>query len=332
VIDRAGLADFLRRRRELLRPADVGLPAGVRRRTPGLRREEVAQLAGMSGDYYSRLEQHRGPHPSAPIVASLARALRCDSDERDHLFHLAGLAPPPRCAGGHIPPGLIALADHLRDVPVTICTDLHEVLWRNTLAETVLGFLDSRPDQPRNVVWRWFTDPTARSAIPQQDWPHLSAAHVSDLRATSSRRAGEADVKALVRDLAKASAEFRALWDRHEVAVRRDDRKRVVHPEVGLLHLTCQVLLTPEEDLKMAVMFPTEGTDARDKLDLLHVIGTQQLHTTTYDCVPLAPIIGHADLRPRVAGGPARARAALAPLDQLLTPDPVSIEPSAGRA
>ena len=164
---------------------------------------------------------------------------------------------------------------------MTICTDLHEVLWRNTLAETVLGFLDSRPDQPRNVVWRWFTDPTARSAIPQQDWPHLSAAHVSDLRATSSRRAGEADVTALVRDLAKASAEFRALWDRHEVAVRRDDRKRVVHPGVGLLHLTCQVLLTPEEDLKMVVMFPTEGTDARDKLDLLHVIGTQQLHATT---------------------------------------------------
>ena len=280
VIDRAGLADFLRRRRERLRPADVGLPDGVRRRAPGLRREEVAQLAGMSSDYYSRLEQCRGSHPSAPIVAALALALCCDYDERDHLFHLAGLPAPPRRAGRHIAPGLISLADRLTDVPVCICTDLEEALWQNAFADSVLGRQDHRGGRTRNFTWRWFTEPGVRTRFPEEDWPHHSAAHVNDLRATYSRRAGEPDVTALVHDLSGRSAEFRGLWERHEVAVRRYDRKRIVHPEVGLLHLTCERVLTPDEDLKVLAFFPTEGTDARDKLDRLRVIGAQNLQPT----------------------------------------------------
>ncbi|WP_103964767.1 helix-turn-helix transcriptional regulator [Nonomuraea solani] len=278
MIDRAGLADFLRRRRELLRPSDVGLPDGVRRRTPGLRRDEVAHLAGMSSDYYARLEQCRGPHPSEPIVTALARALRCDLDARDHLFHLAGLAPPARRAGRHIRPGLISLADRLTDVPVCICTDLHEVLWQNALADIVLGGRDRQAGRP--LTWRWFTDPASRARVPEEDRPRLSAAAVSDLRATYARRAGEDDVVELVHELLRRSAEFRDLWERHEVAIRRFDHKRFVHPEVGLLHLTCEVLLTPEEDLKVLAFFPTEGTDAREKLDLLRVIGTQDFQTT----------------------------------------------------
>jgi hypothetical protein len=279
VIDRPGLADFLRRRRAALRPADVGLPDGARRRTPGLRRDEVAQRADMSTDYYTRLEQCRGPHPSASIVAALAQALRCDLDERDHLFHLAGLTPPPHRAAGHIRPGLISLADRLTDVPVCICTDLNEVLWQNPLADAVQGPLNNSPGRSRNMIWRWFTEPGARSRIPEQDWPRHSSAHVNDLRATYARRTGEADVTALVHDLRERSPEFRALWERHEVAVRRYDRKRIVHPEVGLLHLTCELLLTPEDDLKMLAFFPTDGTDARDKLELLRVIGIQDFHT-----------------------------------------------------
>jgi transcriptional regulator with XRE-family HTH domain len=280
VIDRAGLADFLRRRRELLHPADVGLPDGVRRRTPGLRRDEVAQLAGMSADYYSRLEQSRGANPSESIVAALARALRCDLDQRDHLFHLAGLTPPTRRAGGHIRPGLISLADRLVDVPVHICTDLAEVLWQNSLADLVFGPLAPSAGLGRNPVWRWFTDPASRERIPEEDRPRLSAAGVSDLRATYARRSGDADVTTLVRDLLDRSAEFRALWERHDVAVRRFDRKRMHHPEVGLLDLTCEVLLTPEDDVKLLVLFPTEGTDAREKLALLRVIGVQDFQTS----------------------------------------------------
>jgi transcriptional regulator with XRE-family HTH domain len=280
VADRAGLADFLRRRRELLRPADVGLPDGARRRTPGLRRDEVAQLAGMSGDYYSRLEQSRGANPSESIVAALARALRCDLDQCDHLYHLAGFAPPPRRAGRHLRPGLISLADRLVDVPVHISNDLSAVLWQNALADLVFGRLDRPAGRGRNAVWRWFTEPGARDRIPEEDRLRLSAASVSDLRATYARRAGDADVTALVQDLLRGSAEFRALWEQHEVAVRRLDRKRMQHPEVGLLHLTCEVLLTPEDDLKVLAFFPTEGTDAREKLELLRVIGAQDFQTT----------------------------------------------------
>jgi transcriptional regulator with XRE-family HTH domain len=278
VIDRPGLADFLRRRRALLRPSDVGLPEGLRRRTPGLRRDEVAQLAGISTDYYTRLEQQRGSHPSESVVAGLARALRYDLDERDHLFHLAGLTPPPRRAGGHVRPGLISLADRLTDVPVVICTDLNEVLWQNPLAIALMGDHRSYRGRHRSVVWRWFTEPEVRAGMPDEDWAHNSAAQVSDLRATYSRRAGEKDITGLVEDLLECSEEFRELWERHEVGIRHLDRKRFIHPEVGVVEINCETLLTPDSDLKLLAYFPAEGTDAREKLDLLRVIGTQDLH------------------------------------------------------
>lgn len=281
VTDRAGLADFLRHRRALLRPSDVGLPEGVRRRAVGLRREEVAQLAGMSTDYYARIEQCRGPHPSESIVAALAIALRCDLDERDHLYHLAGLSPPPRRANRHLRPALVALADRLTDVPVLICTDLDEPLWQNPLADSVVGPMPPRAGRARNLCWRWFTDPEVRRRSPEKEWSRHSLAHVNDLRATYSRRGADPDVASLVRDLLAHSAEFRTLWERHGVAVRRSDRKCILHPEVGALDLTCEVLLTPEDDLKVMVLFPVEGTEARDRLDLLRVIGTQDLRSAT---------------------------------------------------
>lgn len=270
VIDRDGLADFLRRRRELLHPADVGLPDGARRRTPGLRREEVAQLAGMSTDYYSRLEQSRGANPSEPIIASLARALRCDLDERDHLYNLAGLAPPLRWAGRHINPGLLALVSRLTDIPVIISTDLDEILWQNGLADVVIG-----RGAGRNLTWLWFTDPEVRRIFPEEDWDVHSASHVADLRATYSRRMGDRDITELVDGLSARSEEFRTLWDLHEVAVRRLPRKRFLNAEVGDLDLTCETLLTPAADLRVRAFLPLEGTDAREKLDLLRVIGTQ---------------------------------------------------------
>ncbi|WP_153337344.1 MULTISPECIES: helix-turn-helix transcriptional regulator [unclassified Nocardioides] len=275
MIDRAGLADFLRRRRDALRPEDVGLPPGFRRRAPGLRREEVAQLAGMSTDYYARLEQQRGAHPSAQIVASLARALRLELDERDHLYHLADLTPPARRAGRHIGPGLLALADRLTDVPLVIATDVDEVLWQNTLADAVLGHREPGTGRESNITWRWFAVPGSRDRFPGEHWSTHSAAHVADLRATHARRAGDPDVVELVNDLLERSAEFRRLWERHEVAVRRHALKSIVHPEVGLLELTCEILFTPEEDLRIRAFLPVEGTDAREKLELLRVIGTQ---------------------------------------------------------
>ncbi|WP_206342491.1 helix-turn-helix transcriptional regulator [Streptomyces ureilyticus] len=281
MIDRLGFADFLRRRRELLRPADIGLPEGVRRRTPGLRRDEVAQLANISTDYYARLEQRRGANPSETIVASLARALRCDPDERDHLYHLAGFSAPARYSGGYVRPGVMSLLDRLGDIPAFVVSDLGAVLWQNTVAAITLGWTaERRADRSANIVWRWFTEPALRTCFPEEDWPRHSLAHVSDLRATSARRGGDADVTDLVHGLLERSEEFRALWERHEVAVHRFDRKRFLHPEVGVLHLTCEVLLSPEADTKVLAFFPTEGTDAREKLALLRTIGTQNFQAT----------------------------------------------------
>ena len=139
-MDRAALAEFLRSRREKLQPADVGLSAGVRRRAPGLRREEVAQLALMSTDYYTRLEQQRGPQPSTQMLASLARALRLTADERDYLYRMAGHAVPDRIgATTHVSPALHRVFDRLSDTPALIISTLGETLMQNALAIALLG-------------------------------------------------------------------------------------------------------------------------------------------------------------------------------------------------
>ena len=140
MIDRAGLADFLRRRREALQPEDVGLPRGARRRTPGLRREEVAALSHMSTDFYSRLERERGPQPSEQMVASIAQGLHLSLDERDHLFRLAGHHPPVReAAGDHVGPGMLRIFDRLADTAAEIVTELGETLRQTPLSAALVG-------------------------------------------------------------------------------------------------------------------------------------------------------------------------------------------------
>src|SRR5882757_6185919 len=145
-VDRSELADFLRRSRARLAPADVGLAEGPRRRTPGLRREEVAQLAGMSVDYYTRLEQARGPRPSRQILVAVGRALRLTDDERDHLFHLVGEEPPrARTGSGHVRPGLLLVLDRLDDNPAQVISDCGDVLAQNAMAAALIGDISARP-------------------------------------------------------------------------------------------------------------------------------------------------------------------------------------------
>lgn len=277
--DLQDLAAFLRRRRELLRPVDAGLPEGRRRRTPGLRREEVALLAGVSVDYYTRLEQARSSTPSVGVVTGLAQALQCDQDQRDHLFRLTGHPTPPRRAGRHVRPGLIALGNRLTDLPVVITSDLGEVLWANPLGRALLGDQLEGSARERNLILRWFTDPSGRT-LAEEQWERISAAHVGDLRAAFTRRGGDREVAALVEELQAASAEFSRLWALHDVGVRRSDRKTVVHGEVGAIEMRCEVLLTPDEDIAMHAFFPLEGTDAQEKLDLLAVIGSQVMSSS----------------------------------------------------
>lgn len=280
-MDRDQLADFLRGRRERLSPADAGLPAGVRRRTPGLRREEVAQLAGMSTDYLARLEQSRGPQPSTQLLAALARALRLTDDERDHMYHLAGRAPPAsHRSDPHVGPGLLHVIDHLTDSAAFVISDLGETLVQNPIAIAVQGDDSRHVGLDRYLAWRWFTDPATRARVPEEDWATQSRIHVADLRATAARRHGDPDVVELVERLTAASEEFTKLWTDHDVAVRRVDTKRLLHPDVGLLDLVCEVLVGANGGQLLVVLFPRPGTDTRDKLELLRVIGTQDLATS----------------------------------------------------
>ena len=277
-MDRAGLADFLRRRRARVSTADVGLLPGLRRRTRGLRREEVAQLAGMSPDYYARLEQGRGPRPSEPVLAGVARALRLDDDERDHLFVLAGHAPPaPAVRRRSVRPGVLRLLGSVDSAAAFVISDLGETLAQNGLARALVGDETGRAGLDAYVTWRWFTDPASRALYPAEDQGHHAGAFVADLRAVVARRRGDSDVTALLDALLAASAEFRALWGRHDVAVRRADTKRVVHPTVGLVEVDCEVFLTSEHGQRLVVLTPRAGTDARQTLELLAVLGTQQL-------------------------------------------------------
>ncbi|GHE97511.1 XRE family transcriptional regulator [Amycolatopsis deserti] len=274
------LAEFLRRRRALLQPADVGVPAGGRRRRPGLRRFEVAQLAGMSPDYYARVEQGRGPQPSVTVLAALARALRLTTDERDHLFRLAGHHAPP-CAGGdeHVSRGLLRLLDGVTGLPALIASDLNIVLAQNAMADALLGEQTRFRGLARSCTYRWFTDPAMRERHPAEDHEHESQAQVADLRATLAARPADRAAGELVEALRAASAEFAGLWDRHDVAVRRSDRKRIRHPAVGLIELDFDVLATARQDQRLIVYSPAPGSAAVSQLELLAVLG-QETFTT----------------------------------------------------
>jgi transcriptional regulator with XRE-family HTH domain len=278
-MDRRQLADFLRRSRNRLRPREVDLPEGRHRRTPGLRREEVAQLAGMSADYVMRLEQARSPQPSTQILAALARALRLTEDERDHLYLLAGLPPPVgRLAGTHVRPSLQYLLDHLRETPAQLVGDLGDLLAMNALAEALFGCVCTVKGPDRNIAWRWFTDPAVRAGYPAEEHDHHSHQTVADLRAAVARRGTDEASAALVRRLRAASEEFSSLWDAHEVAVRRRSQMRVIHPEVGPIVFDCEVLLTPAEDQRLLVFTPPPGSPSVDALGLLDLLGPATAH------------------------------------------------------
>ncbi|NGN64936.1 helix-turn-helix domain-containing protein [Streptomyces sp. A7024] len=277
-MDRTELADFLRRCRTRLAPAAVGLPEGPRRRTPGLRREEVAQLAGMSVDYYTRLEQARGPRPSRQMLGALARALRLTDDERDHLFRLAGEEPPPQHeATDHVRPGLLLILDRLTENPAMVVSDRGDVLAQNAMAKAMHGDYASRPAAERNIPWRFFTDPATIAGFPPEDRPELARAQAADLRATLAKRPDDARLAALVRRLREVSTEFAELWEQHEVGVRRSSAKRFVHPVVGLLEVDCEVLLSPAHDQRLVLYTAPPGSDTAQRLELLRVIGLQDM-------------------------------------------------------
>ena len=274
MIDRAGLAEFLRHRRESLQPEDVGLPHGQRRRTAGLRREEVAALCHISADYYSRLERERGPHPSEQMIASMAQGLHLSVAERDHMFRLAGHQPPQRGAGSeHIGRGLLRIFDRLADTPAEIVTELGETLRQTPLGEALTGDLTGYTGPARSVGYRWFTDPACRALYHPDDHEKHSRFFASGLRETVARRGPDSRAAHLQRLLYARSEEFRDVWNDHEVGIRFDDVKRFMHPEVGMIELECQTLLDPAQSHILLVYTAAPGSESHEKLKLLSVIG-----------------------------------------------------------
>ncbi|MEU8385782.1 helix-turn-helix transcriptional regulator, partial [Streptosporangium sp. NPDC048865] len=217
-MDRAQLADFLRTRREALQPEDVGLPRGPRRRTGGLRREEVAALCGMSADYYSRIEQSRGPNPSEQMLAALARGLHLSLEERDHLFRLAGHATPRRVLrDDHINPGMMRIFDRLEDTPAQVMNHLGETLKQTRLAVALMGDESVHTGMARSRHYRWFTDPASRLIYPEDDHPTHDRLFTASLRDAYARGGRGSRAAALVDALLEASPAVAARSHEHPV-------------------------------------------------------------------------------------------------------------------
>jgi transcriptional regulator with XRE-family HTH domain len=277
-MDRTKLADFLRRRREALQPEDVGLGRGRRRRTAGLRREEVAALCDMSVDYYSRLEQQRGPQPSEQMAAAIARGLRLSLDERDHLFRLAGHNAPVRALrSDHVSPGLMRVLDRLTDTPAQVMTELGETLVQTPAARALFGDETRYNGLERSMLYRFFTDPGSRNVYPAEDQPALARSFTADARTIYAKHGQKSRAGEFIDALLADSPEFAGLWAAHEVTSTISMDKRLQHPEVGVLELQCQMLVDPGQGQTLLVFTATPGSESYDKLQLLNVIGSQNI-------------------------------------------------------
>jgi hypothetical protein len=228
----------------------------------------------MSTDYYTRLEQRRGPQPSEQMLASLARALRLTSDERDYLYQMAGHnAPTPVAAAAHVAPALLRVLDRLSDTPALILSNLGETLVQNMMAVALFGDKSGYTGLARSEIYRWFTDPAERLRYPEHDRDRQSRAQVANLRAAYGAMGPRSRAGDLVQALRRTSAEFAALWERHEVAKRFEDHKTLIHPELGPIELDCQVLFTEDQSQALLVLTAPPRTEGYERLQLLAVLG-----------------------------------------------------------
>ncbi|QKV97981.1 helix-turn-helix domain-containing protein [Streptomyces sp. NA02950] len=272
----AELAAFLKSRRDRIRPADIGLVTTTRRRVPGLRREEVAQLASLSADYYIELERGSGAQPSTQVVAALARALRLNGDERDHLFRLAARPVPPSVHGStaQAQSALLCLLERLATTPAQIVTDLYEPITQNDLAIALLGQHSAGHGFTSSLLYRWFTDPEGRLLYPEEDHQHHSRGYVADLQAVAARRGRDAQVARMIGELRQRSQEFAALWDTRDVALRRADHQRLVHPTLGIIAVEYHSLFSEDGGHRLQWFTAPPGTQSATHLELLSAVST----------------------------------------------------------
>jgi transcriptional regulator with XRE-family HTH domain len=270
---RKELAAFLRSRRERIAPEQVGLPPAARRRTPGLRREEVATLAGVGVTWYTWLEQGRDINASPQVLGAVARTLLLDPHERDHLFRLADL--PDGNGQGEcqaLTPTAQILLDQLEPFPACIRNARYDILAWNQAFDSLMGPLGELPFEERNSLWRMFTSPACRAAT--LDWEEGTRRMVAEYRAAMAGHVAEPAWKCLVSRLSAASPEFAELWQRHEVASPENLTKRYLHPELGLLKLKYTHLwLGQRLGTRMTTYTPADEQTAA-RLRELHERGT----------------------------------------------------------
>ena len=258
------LADFLRKRRASLAPTEVGLPLGSRRRTPGLRREEVAQLAHIGTSWYVWLEQGRDVHPSTQVLERLAQALQLTGNERRHLFLLAGqpLPSPALRLEECVSPALQQMLDDLNPTPACVMGRRWDYLAWNKAADGVFAISAASPPYERNLIWRFFTDPMMRERLIH--WEQIAPGLLAEFRTASARYPGDAWFEDLIADLKQASPEFRYWWPHHKASNSVDDKKIIEHPVLGHLefrHLTLQVFSDP--DIRVTAHMPDAQTRAK---------------------------------------------------------------------
>ena len=256
---RAEAAAFLRTRRARLSPRQAGLPEVGRRRTPGLRRQEVAQLAGLSVDYYIRLEQARGPHPSRQVLSALARALMLTADEREYLFRVAGESPPPvPQPGREITPGIRHLLDSMPGTPAYVVDAAYNVLAWNQLATHFIGDLSQYED--RNMI-RWTFLRAPQDVVwSDADFVRFTRSTVADLRAAYARYPGDPGIDSLVTEMLALSPRFAEMWAAQEVEARGPMLKHIDHPLVGWLEFECQVLQIAETGQRLIAYCAAPGS------------------------------------------------------------------------
>jgi transcriptional regulator with XRE-family HTH domain len=271
------LGACLRSWRDRLGPADAGLPAGHQRRVPGLRREEVAQLAGVSVDYLTRLEQGRAASPSASVLDALARALRLSDDERAHLFRLGGQAEPRRgTIDRHLTPSLQRLLDRLTDVPAMVVDVAGGIVAANPLATALTGdFSGGASRRGRNIAWRHFTGEASRIVRSPEEEAAAEEGIVAELHDALGRYPADEELNSLIDDLKAASSRFAELWDQRPVARAPAKRKTFRHPEVGDITLDCDALTVEGSALRLIVYTATPGSRDADALALLAAVGLQ---------------------------------------------------------
>ncbi|WP_250004762.1 helix-turn-helix transcriptional regulator [Actinoplanes sp. M2I2] len=280
-MDKAQLAAVLRAARARITPADVGLPAGSRRQVPGLRREEVAQLAGLGIDYVVRLEQGRGPVPSAQVLGALARALRLGDDDRSTLFRLAGSAPPAAVrVPTLVPASTQGLLDRITGLPALVLSAKSDVLAWNPLAAALLGDFSASPPARRNLIRQRFLNAGSGGVTVDSGADSDAAADCAGcLRTAQARYPADPDLARLIADLRAGSTTFDRLWRAGRSGRQRSTSITIVHPGLGRLTLDCEVLLVPEVDQSLLVYSAAPGTPGASALELLRVTGLQRFGT-----------------------------------------------------